>query len=99
MNNSFFSIDVAPPEPIETPGTDPKVKPEIEPDTLPDEEPGIQPGRHPGRKDDDDDENDNPFAEPAIGDDPDTIEKKTPMMQEDLVSSINPHCSLSPLIY
>ena len=81
MNNSFLSIDVALPEPIETPGTDPKQKPEIAPDTLPDEEPGIQPGTHPGRKEeDDDDENDNPFAEPAIGDDPNTIEKKTPMM-------------------
>ena len=63
--------------PIETPGADPKEKPEVEPEKLPDEDPGIQPGKHPGEEDDDEDD---PYPEPEIGDDPDTIKIKTPMM-------------------
>jgi hypothetical protein len=69
--------------PIETPGTNPKEKPEVEPDELPEEEPGIQPGkRKPGKKedDDDDDDDDDPYTETEIGDDPDTIKKKTTIM-------------------
>ncbi len=69
--------------PGETPSLpdDPKQKPEIEPDTLPEENPGILPGTHPGKNDDDDNDDDNPFDDPeVIGDDPDTVKTKMPVM-------------------
>ena len=77
MTSSLLPKVEMEPNPDETPQLkDPKQKPEIEPEHLPEEEPGILPGTHPGE----DEEVDEPNTEPEIGDDPDTIEKKTPMM-------------------
>ena len=53
---------------------DPKKKPEVEPEKLPGEDPGVAPAPDPDEEDDDDDA---PYLEPAIGDDPDEIGKKT----------------------
>jgi hypothetical protein len=54
---------------------DPKKTPEIEPEKLPGEDPGVAP--EPSPDEDDDDDDNTPFLEPAIGDDPNEIDKKT----------------------
>jgi hypothetical protein len=66
-------------EEVNTDPFDPKKKPEIEPEKMPDEDPGVAPEPSPGKEDGDDDDDDDepPYLDPAIGDDPDEIEKKT----------------------
>lgn len=77
IDNNLVDVLLFSQQPVKNPGDDPKEKPEIEPEKMPEEEPGIQPGKHPGKKDDDDD---NPFKEPEIGDDPEKIKTKVPVM-------------------
>ncbi len=66
-------------------GDQPTKKPEVEPEKLPDENPGIITEPKPDKGDDDDDDDDDDdyepsFPEPGIGDDPDEIKTRTPIM-------------------